>query len=265
MWTRTRGRCTYRRREKEPTEVKADPQAQRRLLDLQALDTALARLAHRRRTLSEHAEVDRLTREAFRLADERARAQVAVDDLDRDIARLERDIDQVRARATRDQARLQVGSGPAKELEALQHELGTLGRRQRELEDAELELMEQRETAAAGLSDLEQLLVAAQEAKADADRRRDEALAGIAKDEEFRRAGRGPLAASLPEDLLKLYEQLREQTGMGAALLRAGRCEGCHLELSGSERARVRAAAPDDVIRCEECRRILVRTDESGL
>ena len=48
-------------------------------------------------------------------------------------------------------------------------------------------------------------------------------------------------------------------------MLRAGRCEGCRLELSGSERSRVKAAAPDEVIRCEECRRILVRTNESGL
>jgi hypothetical protein len=52
---------------------------------------------------------------------------------------------------------------------------------------------------------------------------------------------------------------------VGAALLRGGRCGGCRLELSGSERARVKAAPPDEVMRCEECRRIMVRTAESGL
>ena len=71
--------------------------------------------------------------------------------------------------------------------------------------------------------------------------------------------------ADLPADLVALYEKIRESTGVGAALLRAGRCEGCRLELSGSERSRVRSAPPDEVIRCEECRRILVRTAESGL
>jgi uncharacterized protein len=246
--------------------VKADPQHQRRLLELQAIDTALAQLAHRRRTLPELAELDRLGRELSSLEDGRVRAQVAVDDLDRDISRFERDVDQVRARAAKDQARLDVGTGPARELEALQHELATLARRQSELEDAELELMEQREQAQAVLDDAVRRLEAVREQRADAERRRDEALARIGKDEEFRNAGRQPLVSDLPADLVALYERIREQTGgIGAALLRAGRCEGCRLELSGSERSRVRAALPDEVVRCEECRRILVRTEESGL
>ena len=91
-------------------------------------------------------------------------------------------------------------------------------------------------------------------------------VADIAKDEEFRNAGRRPLVADLPTDLVALYDRIRESSGgIGAALLRAGRCEGCRLELSGSERSEIRAAAPDDVVRHEECRRILVRTTESGL
>lgn len=245
--------------------MKADPEAQRRLLDLQALDTALARLAHKRRNLPEHAELDRLSREVSALTDERAGAQVAVDDLDRDIERIERDVDQVRARAARDQARLDVGTGPAKELEALQHELATLARRQRELEDVELELMEKREEAAAVLAEIEGRLAKARGAQGDVEQRRGEALAELTKDEEFRRSGRGPLAADLPPDLVALYERIREQTGMGAAPLRAGRCEGCRLDLAGSEKARVRAAPADEVLRCEECQRILVRTAESGL
>jgi uncharacterized protein len=245
--------------------VLADPESQRRLLDLQALDTALAQLAHKRRTLPEHAELERLGASVAGLGNERARAQVAVDDLDRDIERLERDIEQVRARSDRDKARLDAGTGPAKQLEALQHEVETLARRQRDLEDAELELMEKREEAEAVLTEVAARLDKTRAEQAEAERRRDELLAGITKDEEFRRAGRLPLAGDLPADLVKLYEQIRENTGMGAALLRAGRCEGCRLELSGSEKARVRSAPPDEVVRCDECRRILVRTAESGL
>jgi predicted nucleic acid-binding Zn-ribbon protein len=245
--------------------VKADPQAQRRLLDLQALDTALAQLAHRRKNLPENAELLRFAGEVAALDDDRVRAQVAIDDLDRDIARLDRDVDQVRARADKDRTRLDAGTGPARELEALQHELGTLGRRQRDLEDAELELMERRENAEALLSRVEQRLAAARERHADVESRRSEALTGIGKDEEFRRTGRVPLVADLPADLVALYERIREQSGMGAALLRSGRCEGCRLDLSGSEKARVRAAPPDEVLQCDECRRILVRTAESGL
>jgi predicted nucleic acid-binding Zn-ribbon protein len=245
--------------------VKADPDAQRHLLELQAIDTALAQLAHRRKTLPELSELDRLARELSALEDERVRSQVGVDDIDRDIARLEKDIDQVRMRADRDRARLQVGTGPAKELEALQHELGTLARRQTELEDAELELMEQREQAQGGLDQIAERARVARDRRDELEATRDATFTEIDRDRESRTAARDPLAKDLPTDLLALYERIRETSGVGAALLRAGRCEGCRLELSGSERSRVRSTSPDEVVRCEECGRILVRTAESGL
>ncbi|MGN9808875.1 zinc ribbon domain-containing protein [Micromonospora sp. BQ11] len=245
--------------------MKADPKVQRRLLDLAAIDTALAQLAHRRRALPERAELEALARELSALEDERVRAQVAVDDLDRDIARLEKDVDQVRARKTKDENRLASGSGPARELEALQHELVSLNRRQGDLEDAELELMEQRETAQSVLDGIEQRIAAAREKRADVEQRRDGSLAEIAKEEEFKRGARAPLAADLPTDLVTLYDRIREDSGLGAALLTGVRCGGCRLELSGADLARIRKADPDEVVRCEECRRILVRTNESGL
>ena len=54
-------------------------------------------------------------------------------------------------------------------------------------------------------------------------------------------------------------------SGVGAAALLRRRCQGCHLELSGADLMAVREAADDEVLRCEECGRILVRTDDSGL
>jgi predicted nucleic acid-binding Zn-ribbon protein len=245
--------------------VKADPEAQRRLLDLQAIDTALAQIAHKRKTLPEIAELDRFARELAGLEDERVRNQVAVDDIDRDISRLDKDVEQVRARADRDRARLDAGTGPAKELEALQHELSTLSRRQGELEDAELELMEQREAAQAALEQVMSRLATTRQARAETEQRRDAALADFDAEAGRRTESRSPIAAELPTELVALYEKIRESTGMGAALLRAGRCDGCRIELSGSERSRIRSTAPDEVVRCEECRRILVRTTESGL
>ncbi len=244
--------------------MKASPDAQRRLLDLQAVDTALAQLAHRRRSLPELAEIDAAARELSALEDERVRAQVAVDDLDRDISRYEKDIEQVRIRKERDQKRLEAG-GALREIEGLQHELATLNRRQSELEDAELELMEQRETAQATLDDVTARLTAATERRDAAERRRDEALADITKEEEFKTSSRGPLAADLPADLVALYDKIRLDSGLGAALFRSGRCGGCRIELYGADLARVKAAAADEVVRCEECRRIMVRTGESGL
>ena len=244
--------------------MKAAPDDQRRLLDLQALDTALAQLAHRRRSLPELAEIETVAREISALEDERVRAQVAVDDLDRDIARFEKDIDQVRTRKTRDQARLDAG-GSVREIEGLQHELATLNRRQGELEDAELELMEQRETAEEALNAVKARLAEAGQRRDAAEARRDEAYAEIAREQEFRTGARAPLAADLPADLVTLYDKIRTETGMGAALVRSGRCGACRIELYGADLARVKNAPADEVVRCEECRRIMVRTPESGL
>ena len=246
--------------------MKAAPEAQRRLLELQAIDTGLQQLAHRRKNLPETADADRLAAEVGALDDERITAQVAVDDLDRDISRIERDVEQVRSRSEKDAARLTAGSGPARELEALQHELASLRRRQSELEDAELEVMERREAAQAALDAVAERIGAAREKLAEVEAAREAALGGIAKDEDWKASSRKPLAADLPADLVALYDRIRESSGgIGAALLRGGRCGGCRIELAGSERGRVKAAPADEVIRCEECGRIMVRTEESGL
>jgi predicted nucleic acid-binding Zn-ribbon protein len=246
--------------------MKADPKDQQRLLDLQAIDTTLQQLAHRRKSLPELAELEVLGKAISRLEDERVRAEVEVDDLDRDITKLEREVDSVRQRRVKDQQRLDDGRLPARELTALEHEIGSLNRRQSELEDAELELMEKRETAQAALDGVDEKISVAREKRIAAENRRDDALTEIAREIEWKQAARRPLAGDLPADLVQLYEKIREQSGgLGAALVQHGRCGGCRLELFGADRNRVKAAPPDEVVRCEECRRIMVRTAESGL
>jgi predicted nucleic acid-binding Zn-ribbon protein len=193
-------------------------------------------------------------------------AQAALDGIDDDQQRLERDIDTVRARARRDQDRLQAGGLPSRELESLQHEIATLARRQSSLEDDVLEIMERREDAAAAVSRLSAELADLESRTKQLSEERDAAVADIDRTSAARTAERSAIAAELPADLLALYERARQHAGgVGAALLRQRRCEGCHIELSGSELAALRKAPPDAVVRCENCRRILVRTAESGL
>ena len=246
--------------------MKADPQVQRRLLDLQAIDTNLAQLAHRRRSLPERAELESLARELSSMEDERVRAQVAVDDLDRDIARLEKDVEQVRARKQKDENRLAAGTGPARELEALQHELVSLNRRQGDLEDAELELMEQRETAQGVLDGVEQRLA---DDPRQAGRRPSSAATRRWPRSPRRRSSSGaPVSRSPPTSRATWSTSTTRSARTPGWVPRcspAGRCGGCRLDLSGADLARIRKAAPDDVVRCEDCRRIMVRTNESGL
>ena len=73
-------------------------------------------------------------------------------------------------------------------------------------------------------------------------------------------------ADGMAEDLMTLYNKLRAQKGgIGAAALRARRCGGCSLEINAAELGVIAKAPSDEVLRCEECSRILIRTQESGL
>jgi predicted nucleic acid-binding Zn-ribbon protein len=246
--------------------VNADAAAQLRLLDVQAADTALAQLEHRRETLPELAVIADREAGLSRLDSDRIRAQTEVGDLDREQRRLEADVDQVRLRAARDQQRMQSSSTPAKELESLQHEVQSLARRQSELEDTVLELMERREEADARLAAVQADMTRLTAERDEAVTARNAALAEIDAAAADRVAARNRLSAGLPDDLRTLYEKVRASAGgVGAAALRHRRCEGCRLELAGSELRAARAAAPEEVLRCENCRRILVRTPESGL
>jgi predicted nucleic acid-binding Zn-ribbon protein len=246
--------------------VNADSAAQRRLLDLAEVDAELSRVAHRRRNLPELAEVEAAERERQSGRDAVVTAETTVGDLDRDIRKLEAEVDQVRARENRNRTLLDSGSiSSGKQLEDLQHELATLARRQTSLEDDLLEVMEQREATESELERSRAALVETEQRLADATRRRDEALADLDVAETRRSGERGPLVAGLPGDLLALYERVRARGGTGAALLRHRRCGACRLELDRNAIAQLRDAPAESVQRCEECGVVLVRTTESGL
>lgn len=247
--------------------VKASPEAQLRLLELADLDTELGRLDHRRRTLPETAELAQLGERAAKVRDAITIADTNLADLDRDLSRAERDVEQVRARIDRDNQRLDAGQvSNARELESLQNEVASLRKRQGDLEEVVLELMERREAAQA-LRDgaaAEGESVGADEAAVAA--RRGTAVAELDEQAAKASAARGAVVGDVPADLLALYDKIRASSGgIGAAPLRRGQCGGCRVMLSTVDLNAVRGAAPDEVVRCEECRRILVRTPESGL
>ena len=246
--------------------MKASPQSQLLLLDLARLDAELARLDHRRSSLPEVADLARMEARAAELKDAIVVAETDLGDLAKEQGRAERDVDQVRTRIDRDRARLDAGQvSAARELATLQSEIESLHRRQDDLEEIVLDLMERREALVSRRDELAAERDSLADEMATVAARRDAAVKEI--DEQVGHASdqRAGIAAEVPADLLKLYEQIRGSRGVGAAMLRAGRCEGCHLTLNTVDLNEIRASAPDEVIRCEECRRILVRTPESGL
>ncbi|MEU7000613.1 C4-type zinc ribbon domain-containing protein [Nonomuraea sp. NPDC046570] len=246
--------------------MKAAPEAQKRLLDLAALDSVIDRLAHRRRTMPELAEIDEQSKRHAKLATQVIAAETEAGDLAREQTKAEGDVDTVRTRAERDQKRLDSGQVTSpKDLSSLQSEIASLHRRQGDLEEVVLEIMERREAADTKVTELSAQRDELSAARAAAEDRRDAAFVVIDKEASEAQAKRGTLAADIPADLLSLYEKLRGQYGVGAAMLHGGRCQGCKVSLSIADMNRIKAAPHDEVLRCEECRRILVRTPESGL
>ncbi|MFT3971678.1 MAG: C4-type zinc ribbon domain-containing protein [Micropruina sp.] len=246
--------------------MQAAATAQSRLLALQSIDTAVAQLEHRRRSLPELVQIAEKQQMRRQQGERLIAANTAVSDLELDVAKAEADLVPVRERLERDQQRVNSGTvTDPKQLGALLDEIEHLKRRISDLEDVELDLMESLEDAtgardevvaarAEGETELRALLAA-----------RDEQLAVLDAELAERGLERAGVAAEIPADLLGLYDRIRAKSGSGAAALTRRRCSGCQLEATAADLTRYRAAPPDEVLRCEECDRILVRTADSGL
>ncbi|MBW9211339.1 hypothetical protein KV102_13820 [Mumia sp. zg.B53] len=250
----------------EPT-LKADPFDQLALLDVQSLDSQLARLAHRRKTLPQVATLEQLRRERETVHARSVQAQTRVSDLTADQAKADREVANVRARRDRDQTRLDSGQvGSPKDLQRLQDEIVALDRRIGSLEDDELEVMEELEAAQNELAAATGELASIEARIADELGALQESTADLDAAAEALRAERGQTVGRVSDPLLALYDKIRDtHGGVGAAALRHKRCEGCRLEINGADLREIAATPSDVVLRCPECNRILVRTGESGL
>jgi uncharacterized protein len=247
--------------------IRADKGAQLSLLDLQAVDTTLAQLHHRRQTLPQHAAIAKLRTERVAVASDLVAAETRISDLELEQAKAEADLEPVRERLSRNQVRITNGAiADPKALSSMLEEVNHLKKRISDLEDAELDVMEQLEAA---LASQETLLARAarvdanlSEAIADRDRQ----LAALEAEMGGLRQQRAEIAPLIPADLLALYDKIGpSHAGVGAAELRARRCTGCQLEVNAADLRAFSAAADDQVLRCEECGRILIRTAQSGL
>ena len=236
----------------------ADPAALRRLLELQAEDTSIKRLEERRAGLP---EAQRLSEVNASLAELEADLEIARkqhEEVAREVARLEGETELLDEKIAREEHRMLSGgvSNP-KELSALQAEVASLQRKKSGLEDELLEAMLGREQAG---STMDGLAKEREETASEAAELSSvvEGLTGeIGGELASHTSRRAEAAASVPDDLLKLYERIRESKGgVGAAELQAGTCLGCHTKLPQRELERMRAEG--GLQRCENCRRILI-------
>lgn len=235
-----------------------DPAALKRLLELQDHDSEIARLSHRKATLP---EAQRLTEVNGLLAELAADLEIAekqVHEIGREQDRMEGEIALLEQKTQKEESRLFSGgvSNP-KELGSLQAEVAMLKKKRSGLDDLLLDVMVQKEDVVATKERLE---AERREATVEAEtltKTVEELASQIDKELDLHSKARSEIASSIPEDLLALYDKIRESKGgVGAAALRGGTCEGCHTQLPASEVEKLKAGR--GIQRCDNCRRILV-------
>jgi predicted nucleic acid-binding Zn-ribbon protein len=236
------------------------------LLEVQALDTAIDQLRHKRTALPERGELKALETDAQALAAELKAAVAARDEVAAKEAAFEKDMATSEARIAEIDKRMYSGEvSSSKDLQAMATEIEHLKARVSGLEDSALEALDEREpldaavaeleARAAGMVELGQRLtaaIAAAEAEIDGE---------LAREVEQRASA----AAGVPDDLLAEYERLRGRLGgIGVAKLEHGTCLGCRMKLPATELDRVKHQPPDALVHCEQCGRILVRAEHGA-
>lgn len=243
--------------------MKASPRQQRLLLDLQDLDTTIARVRRKHATLPERAELDGLSGEIAAAREAYMAAQRELDTYTAEIERIEADVTMVQQRRARDEE-LIAQSTAAKEAQALQSELETLARRMGELEDRQLAVMEQQEVAQAAFTEAERVLGGVDARRAEIQASIDAAEALLKREFDSNTEERAGVAAELQRDVLEVYEELRARIGIGAARLRGNISEASNMALAPAELSAIRSAAPDELVYCPGTGAILVRVDEEA-
>ncbi len=225
------------------------------------MDTQLSQLAQRRRKLDADPVLATAQQRLRALNDKAANLTGDLADLDRDIERVEREVELVTKRADGDRARMASGAATAKELEGLQSELESLARRQGTLEDDELELMERREGLDAELNDVRRQVEEARVVLGDAEADRGRQIGEIDAETAEASSTREALAINIPDRLVELYERIHAKQPIAAAELVGRRCGSCRIEKPPADMIPIRSAPIDEVLRCEECGCVLIRTE----
>jgi len=240
--------------------MKATPEDQHLLIELQLIDSQITQAKVKLVNLPEREQIAAIHQRLENTAVELGVVETELADVSIDLRRSEVEVEQVEDRMKKDEQLLASGSVAPKEMEKLQHEIQTLTKRRGELEEGQLEIMIKVDAIQArvdelvsdqsGLKQLElELNIRLENASAEID----SAISKLSLD-------RSQLLPKIDSALVDLYEKVRTSgAGIGAALLVGNKCDGCHLSINVIELERIKGLADDEIIRCEECRRILVR------
>ena len=240
--------------------MQASTEQQGLILELQVLDNEIMQSNTKLKSLPEIEQLLHIEKRVTTANDELAVVKSEADQIALELRRGEVDVETVTDRIKKDEARLSSGNATPKELEQLQHEVGTLKKRQESLEEIELEIMIRNDAVTARSNTLTTDLASLQTLKDEIAGRLKTATDEINKVLADKNTARNLVANQIEKPLLELYEKIRGNGGgVGAAALVGNKCNGCNLAINAVEMERIKSLSKDELLRCEECRRILVR------
>ena len=240
--------------------MQASPEQQSLIFELQLLDNEIMQANTKLKSLPEIEQLLHIDKRIVTATDELATVKAEADQIALELRRGEVDVETVTDRIKKDEARLSSGNATPKELEQLQHEVGTLKKRQETLEEIELEIMVRSEAITARTDTLTTDLASLETLKAEINQRLTTASGEINTVITNKQSDREKVVVKIEKPLIDLYEKIRTASGgVAAAALVGNKCNGCNLAINAVEMERIKSLAKDELLRCEECRRILVR------
>ena len=240
--------------------MQASTEQQGLILELQLLDNEIMQANTKLKSLPEIEQLLHIEKRVTAANDELSVVKSESDQIALELRRGEVDVETVTDRIKKDEARLSSGNATPKELEQLQHEVETLKKRQESLEEIELEIMIRNDAVIARSNTLTTDLSSLQTLKDEISGRLQSATDEINQVIADKNTARTLVANKIEKALLDLYEKIRGNGGgVGAAALVGNKCNGCNLAINAVEMERIKSLAKDELLRCEECRRILVR------
>ena len=240
--------------------MQASPEQQSLIFELQLLDNEIMQANTKLKSLPEIEQLLHIDKRITAATEELATVKAEADQIALELRRGEVDVETVTDRIKKDEARLSSGNATPKELEQLQHEVGTLKKRQETLEEIELEIMVRSEAITARTNTLTTDLASLETLKAEINQRLTTASDEIDTVITNKQSDREKVVVKIEKPLIDLYEKIRTASGgVAAAALVGNNCNGCNLAINAVEMERIKSLAKDELLRCEECRRILVR------
>jgi len=240
--------------------ITATPDQQRQLLDLQSLDSQLTRVRTQLSEIREDEQLATLRRDGAAAVEQVRRLRERVTEQETAAQEAERAVAATTKRRDGLQSRLDADEVPSRDVQAVTMEIAELTIRIESQEEAELTAMQELEDARKTLERAEAKVTEAEQAVNARITTLNEHGQQLSNQGKELTGEREALAKSLPSELVKEYEQLRDQNeGVGVFELQPNGLSGAGVPLAPAELHAIQKTPENELAYCPDTGAIIVR------